>query len=193
MQTENKLKTFEFEITNSDNVSFKHICAQLRATLPTTTPLLPNVPVALTVTYGLNAIAWRPKKFHKPSWHLRLPNASTVLYEANALIVDSGFCIEQQIVAASVVKYPTADTQNLLRIELRELAPPSKEDKPTLQHKVLAYYLEACTAKSKKPTYTEFNNMLKKLRSKNKSKKEKESALLADVLKNFGSDSKITE
>lgn len=193
MEPEIKLQTHEFSVTNSDSVSLRKLCMQMHATLSETTPLNPCVPVAILVTYGLNAIAWRPAKFRTPSWHLRLPNASACLSAANAVIVDSGFCAEQQIVTASVLKYPTQDTINVLKLEIHELAPPCQEDKPTLEFKVLKYYLERCAEKTRRPNYTEFNNMLKKLRRVNQSAKEKDSKLLSDVLKNYGNSNLITE
>lgn len=177
------IKTHTFEVINYDFVSLKKLCAQLYATVLKAPPINERVPVSLTVQYGLNAIASRVGRFTKPSWHLRFPDATTSLERANEAICTAGLCKPQQIVAATVVKYPVQDKTNRLIVNVAELAPPVYEDKPRMEFKILEYYLDQCLAKTKAPNFFEYKNLLAKLKNKNTESEEIPAALLAVINK----------
>lgn len=182
------IKTHTFKVQNFDRVSIPKLCDQLYAVLAATPKLESTVPVAITALYGLNAAAWRQSKFSQPGWHLRLPSSFAVLNAIGNVVAASKFCTEGQIVAGNVVKYPTEAKLNILELDVHELSQPVKSDAPRFEHKLLLWYIEQCELRSKKPTFTEFQNLLDQLRKKRKTKKETEKQILQSLL---NADSKI--
>lgn len=177
-----------FEVINYDTVSLLKLCEQLQAKLATETKIVDGVAVSLTVTYALNAIAWRYKKFVKPSWHLVQPDTGNVLHAVKDVVERIGYCNATQIVAVAAVKYPSGDKVNRLVVEITELSPPLKADKPRFEAKYLEWYLNLCQEKSKEPSYKEFNRNLKKIRAKRKTTADSTKELFELAAKTFNGD-----
>lgn len=186
MATIEYLKTRTFRVQNYDRVSLPALCNQLYDILTIADPIEPNVPVAITLLYGLNAQAWRQSKFTAPGWHMSLPSAFASLNAIGGVLGASKFCTEGQIVAGNVVKYPTDDKTNVVELDVHELSAPVKRDAPRFEHKLLIWYLDQCALRSKRPSYTEYNNTLEKLRRKRKAIKENSKELFELAAKAFG-------
>jgi hypothetical protein len=185
-QKDTPLREFKFGVKNEGAVGLNKLCTQLAYVVPADTKIEPNVPLSLTVVYCLNAIACAPRRFKKRLWHLKAPNAGTVLNAVQSVLEQSEFCNTNQIVTAIATKGPA--NFNELAVEVRELDAPCYEDRPYIEQRVLEYYIELCTSRGKTPSYKAYNNLLKKLKHKNKNSSSKVGNALADVVKAHGKD-----
>lgn len=178
------VKQHAIKVINYEGVSLRAVCSQLYTLTGKYAPIPEMVPVSLTVAYGLNSIGARSRRLNPVSWHLRLPDAAAVLSAVNEVLVQAKLYKDTQVVACTVVKYPTEDQANVLDVQVDELAPACRFDAPTIELKTLQYYIQQCELKSKKPTFTQYKHLLASLKKKTTSKKQNESAILASLLKN---------